>query len=54
MKQDARQAIYGIVKRIDDQLRYEHDVLNLIPLCGMFIRVLLQVKTLGIKFLEMR
>ena len=30
MKQDARQAIYGIVKRIDDQLRYEHDVLNLI------------------------
>lgn len=30
MKQEARQAIYGIVKRIDDQLRYEHDVLNLI------------------------
>ena len=30
MKQDARQTIYGIVKRIDDQLRYEHDVLNLI------------------------
>ena len=30
MKQEARQAIYGIVKCIDDQLRYEHDVLNLI------------------------
>ena len=30
MKQEARQAIYVIVKRIDDQLRYEHDLLNLI------------------------
>ena len=29
-KQDARKTIYGIVKCIDDQLRYEHDVLNLI------------------------
>lgn len=30
MKQEARQAIYGIIKRIDDQLRFEHDVLSLI------------------------
>lgn len=30
MKQEIRQAIYGVVKCIDDQLRYEHDVLNLI------------------------
>ena len=30
MKQETKQALYGIVKRIDDKLRYEHDVLNLI------------------------
>lgn len=30
MKQESKQAIYEIIKRIDDQLRYEHDVLNLI------------------------
>lgn len=30
MKQEAKQALYEIVKRIDNQLRYEHDVLNLI------------------------
>lgn len=30
MKQECKQAIYEIIKRIDDQLRYEHDVLNLI------------------------
>lgn len=30
MKQESKQAIYEIIKRIDDQLRYEHDVLSLI------------------------
>lgn len=30
MKQETKQVLYGIVKRIDNQLRYEHDVLNLI------------------------
>lgn len=30
MKQKSKQAIYEIIKRIDDQLRFEHDVLSLI------------------------
>lgn len=30
MKQESKQAIYEIIKRIDDQLRFEHDVLSLI------------------------
>ena len=30
MKQETKQALYVIVKRIDDQLRYDHDVLSLI------------------------
>lgn len=30
MKQETKQSLYGIVKRIDDKLRYEHDVLSLI------------------------
>lgn len=30
MRQETKQAIYEIIKRIDDNLRYEHDVLSLI------------------------
>ena len=30
MRQETQQALYEIVKRIDDQLRYDHDVLSLI------------------------